>query len=71
MCINHSKVVHFTTYTKTFGFHNINSTKKLNSVALVREQTIKTEQPLLVGEVVPTFADRGCHVVRAMDSHGH
>jgi hypothetical protein len=29
-----------------------------------------TERPLLVGEVVPTFAGRGCCVVSATDSHG-
>jgi hypothetical protein len=38
---------------------------KLNSVALVRERTIPTERPPHVGEVVPTFEDRGCHVVSA------
>jgi hypothetical protein len=38
---------------------------KLNSVALVRELTMPTERPPLVGEVVPTFADRGCRVVSA------
>jgi hypothetical protein len=43
---------------------------KLNSVALVRERTMPTERPPLVGEVVPTFADIGCHVVSATDSHG-
>src|SRR5215471_11420932 len=37
----------------------------LNSVALVRERTIPTERPPPVGELVPTFADRGCHVVSA------
>jgi hypothetical protein len=40
---------------------------KKNSVALVRYQTMPTKQPPLVGEVVPTFADRGCCVVSAMD----
>jgi hypothetical protein len=29
-----------------------------------------TERSLLVGEVVPTFADIGCCVVSATDSHG-
>jgi hypothetical protein len=43
---------------------------KLNSVALVRERTIPTERPPLVGEVVPTFEDRGCCVVSATDSPG-
>jgi hypothetical protein len=28
-------------------------------MALVRKRTIPTERPPLVGEVVPTFADRG------------
>jgi hypothetical protein len=32
---------------------------KPNSVVLVRERTIPTERPPLVGEVVSTFADRG------------
>jgi urease gamma subunit len=42
----------------------------INAVALVRERTIPTErQPLLVEEVL-TFADRGCRVVSATDSHG-
>jgi hypothetical protein len=31
-----------------------------NSVALIRERTMPTERPPLVGEVVPTFADRVC-----------
>jgi hypothetical protein len=43
---------------------------KLNSVALIRERTMPTERPPLVGEVMPTFADRGCRVVSATDSHG-
>jgi hypothetical protein len=43
---------------------------KPNSVALVRERTMPTERPPLVGEVGPTFADRGCCVVSATDSHG-
>jgi hypothetical protein len=42
--------------------------QKKNSVALVRERTIPTERPPFVGEVVPTFADRGCRVVSATDS---
>jgi hypothetical protein len=33
-------------------------TKELNPIALVSEQTIPTKRPPLVGEVVPTFADR-------------
>jgi hypothetical protein len=32
---------------------------KKNSVALVRERTMRTERPPLVGEVVPTFAVEG------------
>jgi hypothetical protein len=39
---------------------------ELNSVALVREQTMSTE----IGEVVPTLADRGCCVVSATDPPG-
>jgi hypothetical protein len=49
---------------------NNNNNKLKNSVALVRKGTIPTERPPLVGEVVPTFAGRGCYVVSATDSHG-
>jgi hypothetical protein len=38
-------------------------------MVLVRELTIPTERPPLVGEVMPTFADRGCHVVSVTDSY--
>jgi hypothetical protein len=39
----------------------------LNTVALIRKQTIPIERPPLVGEVNAKFADRGCHVIRATD----
>jgi hypothetical protein len=40
-------------------------------VALVRERTIPTKRPPLVGEVsVNYFACRGCRVVSATDPHG-
>jgi hypothetical protein len=41
-----------------------------NSVAWVRERTIPTERPLLFAKLVPTFADRGCHVVSVTDPYG-
>jgi CBS-domain-containing membrane protein len=34
------------------------------------KQTIPTERPPLVGEVIATFADKGCHVVSVMDPYG-
>jgi hypothetical protein len=43
---------------------------KLNSVDLVRERTIPTERPPLLGEVSANFADRGCRVGSVTDSHG-
>jgi hypothetical protein len=49
---------------------NDNRTTK-KSLALVRERTMPTERPPLLGEVVPTFADRGCCVVSATDPPGH
>jgi hypothetical protein len=51
-------------------YETVLTAKKLNSVALDRERTMPTERPPLVGEVVPTFADRGCCVVSATDFHG-
>jgi hypothetical protein len=46
------------------------SALKKNSMAWVREQTMPTDQPPHVGEVLPTFADRGCHVVSVTDPYG-
>jgi hypothetical protein len=44
--------------------------KLKTSVAWVRELTIPTELPSLVGEAsAKFFADRGCHVVRATDPY--
>jgi hypothetical protein len=43
---------------------------KKNSVALVRERTIPTERPPLVGVVSVNFTDRRCRVVKATDPHG-
>jgi hypothetical protein len=40
---------------------------KNNSVAWVRERTIPTERPPLSAKWLPTFADRGCHVVSVTD----
>jgi hypothetical protein len=36
----------------------------------VCERTIPTERPPLVGEVMPTFSDRGFHVVIVTDPYG-
>jgi hypothetical protein len=49
-------------YRLTFGEKRKEKKRKKegkNSVALVCERTIPTERPPLVGEVMPTFADRG------------
>jgi hypothetical protein len=44
---------------------------KLNSMAWVREWTILTKSDChLLATLVPTFADRGCHVVSVTDSYG-
>jgi hypothetical protein len=40
------------------------------SVAWVRKRTILTERLPFVGEIVPTIADRGYHVVSVMDPYG-
>jgi hypothetical protein len=48
----------------------LSSSIKLNPAALVRKQTIPTEQSPLVGEVSSTFADRRYPVVSVTDPHG-
>jgi hypothetical protein len=65
----HGKLYNFQICTKTaLWLCTVVWIFKLNSVALVRERTMPTERPPLVGEVVPTFADRECCVVSATDS---
>jgi hypothetical protein len=44
--------------------------KELNSVARVRERIIPTERSPLVGEVLLTSVDRGCHVVSVTYPYG-
>jgi hypothetical protein len=44
--------------------------KQTNSMAWVRERTIPTERPPLLGEVVANFSDKGCHVVSVTDPYG-
>jgi hypothetical protein len=39
-------------------------------VALVREQSVLTEPPPLVGEISANFADRECHVISVTDPYG-
>jgi hypothetical protein len=41
-----------------------------NSGTLVRQRTIPTERPPLVGEVSANLTDRGCRVVSATNPHG-
>jgi hypothetical protein len=43
---------------------------KLNSAAWVRELTVPTERLPPVGELIATFADRGCYVVSMTDPYG-
>jgi CBS-domain-containing membrane protein len=43
--------------------------RKINPVAFVRERTVPTERPLSA-RLVPTFADRGCHVLSATNPYG-
>jgi hypothetical protein len=40
-------------------------------VALVRERTVPTERPPLVGEVTANFCGYRCCVVSATDPYGH
>jgi hypothetical protein len=42
---------------------------KTNSMVWVRERTIPTERPPLVGEVIGNFADKWCHVVSVTDPY--
>jgi hypothetical protein len=47
-------------------------TKKLNSVAWVRERTVPTKNDRrLTAKLMPTFANRKCYVVSLTDPYGH
>jgi hypothetical protein len=51
-------------------FRYKNLLKKLNSLALVASELYGPSDRRLSVELMPTFADRGCHVVSATDPHG-
>jgi hypothetical protein len=53
---------------RIYSIHKNKNKKK--SVALVRERTLLTEYPPLIGEVSANFVDRRCRVVSATDPHG-
>jgi hypothetical protein len=53
------------------NFNRLTNRLKLNSMVWVRERTIPTERPQLVGEVVANFLRiEGCHVVSVTDPYG-
>jgi hypothetical protein len=53
------------------GMGNGNVITYNNSVAIVNERTVPTEQPPPVGEVSANFlADKGCYVVSVKDFYG-
>jgi hypothetical protein len=43
---------------------------RIKFVAWARKQTISTERTPPVSEVVPTFTNRGCHMISVTDLHG-
>jgi hypothetical protein len=51
-----------------FSAHTNNKTNKLRGLSPQANYTDRAATA--VGEVVPTFAGRGCYVVSATDSHG-
>jgi hypothetical protein len=53
---------------KDFKF--VRDKTKLNSMVWVRERTIPTERPPLVGEVIANFCGWGYHVVSVTDPYG-
>jgi hypothetical protein len=55
---------------KTYPQWPIQKQKQTNSEVWVRERTIPTKRPPLVGEVSANFCGRGWHVVRVTDPYG-
>jgi hypothetical protein len=67
-----SENVESLTYSNPIGLHDLLQGQlyvKRNSVVLVRERTIPTDRRLSA-KLVPTFADRGCHMVSVTDPYG-
>jgi hypothetical protein len=55
----------------THCFGNLKShKKKQNSMVWVRERTIPTKRRRLSAKWLPTFADKGCHMVSVTDPYG-
>ena len=71
---DNNKVTYWPVYENTWEgslFLIIKPTKKLklNSVALVASELYRQSGRRRSAKLVPTFADRGCHVVSATDPH--
>jgi hypothetical protein len=47
------------------------TTNKTNKLCGLSSRANYTDRSSLVGELVPTVGDRGCHVVSVTDSYGH
>jgi hypothetical protein len=63
----------FHSFSNYINADNLELKKKLKTKLrgfLVRVRTMPIERPPLLGEVVPTFGDRGCCVVSATDPSG-
>jgi hypothetical protein len=56
-------------YVKFYLAHTHTHTHVRAPVAWVRKRTIPTERPPLSAKLVPTLADRGCHMVSMTDPY--
>jgi hypothetical protein len=56
-----------TDVSKFFSPTHRPDSKKINSVALVRDRNVPTKRPLFLAKLVPPFADREFRVVKATD----
>jgi hypothetical protein len=67
VCIELLKITYYFCFGRYIPVHIL----KLNSVVRVREPTILTERPPLVGEVIANFLGyKGCHVVSVTEPYG-
>jgi hypothetical protein len=67
VCKNHGK---YTVFVNLFILTNKQTKNKLHGLESVSELH-RPSTRRLSAKLVPTFADRGCHVVSVMDPYGH
>jgi hypothetical protein len=65
-----SRLARIQSYRLKYEFHQQLLLKDLQTKTQPRGELYRSSYRLLSAKLVPNFAERGCHVVKATDAHG-